>query len=121
MNEWKDWNEIVDYFVELADEVTYHKFPDKPHKTDKETHAQFGARMDAYEADLNKMREANKQAGRQRQEYFDRLENEIFQWFKLDRANPKVQKAWSIAYERGHSSGYHEVISYFEDLIELLD
>ena len=119
-NEWKDWNEIVDYFVKMADEVNYPKFPEKPRKTDKETHAQFGARMDAYEADFDKAREANKQAGHKRQEYFDRLENEIFDWFKLNRTNPKVQKAWSIAYERGHSNGYHEVISYFEDLIELL-
>jgi hypothetical protein len=120
MSNYADWQEIVDRYTKLADEIDFVKFPEKPHKTEKETHAQFGARMDAYESDFDKVRQSIKQAGRKRQEFFDKLENEIFQWFKLDRNNPKVQKAWSIAYERGHSNGYNEVISYFEDLIELL-
>ena len=120
MSNYADWQEIVDRYTKLADEVGFERFPEKPHKADKETHAEFGARMDAYESDFDKVRRANKQAGRKRQEFFDKLESEIFQWFNLDRNNHKVQKAWSIAYERGHSAGYSEVISYFEDLIELL-
>lgn len=33
---------------------------------------------------------------------------------------PKVQKLWSRAWEDGHSAGLHEVASYFDDLIDLV-
>ena len=32
----------------------------------------------------------------------------------------KAEKCYSLAWEYGHSSGYREVISYFEDLVELI-
>jgi DNA-directed RNA polymerase subunit RPC12/RpoP len=38
----------------------------------------------------------------------------------LDIEDSKVQKALSIAWEKGHSNGYYEVVNEFEDLIELI-
>lgn len=32
----------------------------------------------------------------------------------------KFDKAWSIAWSMGHSSGFSEVESYFHDLVELI-
>jgi TPR repeat protein len=32
----------------------------------------------------------------------------------------KADKAYQIAWEHGHSSGYYEVVNYFEELVELL-
>ena len=34
--------------------------------------------------------------------------------------NPKREKAFSLAWEYGHSSGHSEVASHFEDLVELI-
>lgn len=34
--------------------------------------------------------------------------------------NPKADMLWSKAWERGHSSGYHEVYGVYNDLVELI-
>lgn len=34
--------------------------------------------------------------------------------------NPKAERAFEIAWEAGHAHGYHEVASYFEELVELI-
>lgn len=34
--------------------------------------------------------------------------------------HPKAGKLWSLAWDHGHSSGYSEVIGYYEELAELL-
>ena len=34
--------------------------------------------------------------------------------------HPKRDRLWAKAWEHGHWSGYHEVISYYEDFLELV-
>lgn len=34
--------------------------------------------------------------------------------------HPKLGKAWEIADDKGHSSGYYEIVAVFEDIVELL-
>jgi len=34
--------------------------------------------------------------------------------------HPKAGKVWSLAWEHGHSSGYSEVVSYYEEFVELI-
>lgn len=34
--------------------------------------------------------------------------------------HPRADKLWDLAWDHGHSSGYSEVINYYEDLVELL-
>ena len=34
--------------------------------------------------------------------------------------HPKAGKLWSLAWEHGHSSGYGDVIHYYENFVELL-
>jgi|WetSurMetagenome_2_1015567.scaffolds.fasta_scaffold802603_2 hypothetical protein len=34
--------------------------------------------------------------------------------------NPKANKAYALAYDYGHSSGYSEIFNYFADLVELI-
>jgi hypothetical protein len=38
----------------------------------------------------------------------------------IPRDHPKFEVAWRIAWDLGHSSGFHEVENYFDDLSELL-
>jgi hypothetical protein len=35
-------------------------------------------------------------------------------------SNPKFEKAFDIAWQQGHSSGYSEVENYFSDLVDLI-
>lgn len=34
--------------------------------------------------------------------------------------HPKADKAYSLAYEHGHSSGFSEIASYFDEFVELI-
>jgi len=34
--------------------------------------------------------------------------------------HPKAQMVWDKAWEYGHYAGYHEVVNYFESLVELI-
>jgi len=61
--------------------------------------------MSAYHADQNKMRALFKYAAL----YDCGLED-----------HPKADKAYEIAWSRGHSSGYYEVLQELEELAELL-
>lgn len=39
--------------------------------------------------------------------------------FKLDANDPIVKRMYSLAWQNGHSAGYHEVVSHFSDLVEV--
>jgi hypothetical protein len=39
--------------------------------------------------------------------------------YKLE-GNPKLDRAFEIAWELGHSSGYDEIENYFYDLVDLI-
>lgn len=45
----------------------------------------------------------------------------LFLYYKLNPERPKVQKAFDIAWGRGHGSGYYEVAAEFSALVDLLD
>jgi hypothetical protein len=51
-------------------------------------------------------------------------EKEAFKEFLAKKykveGNPKLDKAFEIAWEYGHSSGYDAIDSYFYDLVELI-
>ena len=54
-------------------------------------------------------------------------DDRLFGEFKLDlfseygvENHPKREKAFGIAWEHGHSSGYNDVVGYFEELVDLI-
>lgn len=54
-------------------------------------------------------------------------QRELDAFFKADALaeagltnHPKADKAWAMAWDRGHASGYQDVMSELEDLAELL-
>ena len=55
-------------------------------------------------------------AADKREEEFKR---DLFEEFGVTD-NPKKDRCYTIAYERGHSSGFSEVYSEFSDLVELI-
>jgi len=44
----------------------------------------------------------------------------LFHFHKVDGENKRVQKAFEIAWDRGHASGYNEVAMLFDDMAEIL-
>lgn len=55
----------------------------------------------------------------------DQIETEIFKdllakEYGLPRNHPKFDKAFSLAYEHGHSSGYGDIENYFADFVGLV-
>lgn len=47
------------------------------------------------------------------------FKNDLFQEFGVQN-NPKREKAWLIAWDKGHAMGFSEVYSEFSDLVELI-
>jgi len=46
--------------------------------------------------------------------------NDLFENFNVMN-NPKKDKAFALAWERGHSNGLEEVYNEFYDLVELIE
>ncbi len=53
--------------------------------------------------------------------------NRLYNLFKKDlfeeygvQDNPKVEKAFALAYDYGHSSGYPSIENYFSELVDLI-
>ena len=58
---------------------------------------------------------------------YDAREAEIHETFRQDlfedlgiTDNPKRDRLYSIAWSQGHSSGFHEVYNYAQDLVDLI-
>jgi len=49
----------------------------------------------------------------------DDFKNEMFTYYGVID-HPKVELAYDLAWDRGHSAGYHEVVSEFDDIVELI-
>jgi len=47
------------------------------------------------------------------------FKKDLFEEYGVEN-NPKADKAYSIAYDHGHSGGYNEVAGYFGELVELI-
>ena len=71
--------------------------------------------------------ESEKQRGRDQMRKHREREAELNMLVKSDLeaqhgivGHPKADKLWSLAWDAGHSAGYSDVITYYEDFVELL-
>lgn len=118
--DWTNWYEIINHYEALANEIPSREYLPKPKKLDNESNASFGKRLDDYDDAIKEKNIQNKVNSGLRLEIYQKLEMEIFKYFKVEWDDKKASKAWSIAWEHGHSSGYNDVVSYFEELVELI-
>ncbi len=44
---------------------------------------------------------------------------ELFAYYDV-ADNPKAERLYELAYERGHASGFHEVVYQFDELVDLI-
>ena len=73
--------------------------------------------------DEKKQAERNKKIDEYRKEesrLYNMFKDALFYYHDLDSERDKVQMAYSIAWDHGHASGYHEVANVFEELAELV-
>lgn len=51
---------------------------------------------------------------------YEELYKVFCEHYELDATNTKAVKAFRLAWERGHSYGNAEVVTYFADLVDLI-
>lgn len=109
------------------------EYPSTPSKVCPECNTSFGGTKeipnfchkcgksvkDDYEARYAAYKEARQLYNEVGAALNDEFKKDALEYFDLT-GNPKADKAYSMAWERGHSSGYHDVLSNLEDLSELL-
>lgn len=49
----------------------------------------------------------------------EKFKNDMFECYNVSN-HPKADKAYSLAWEYGHSAGLHDIHNYFSDLVELI-
>lgn len=50
---------------------------------------------------------------------YNQFKQDLFEEYSVIN-NPKAEKCFSMAWERGHSSGYKAVVNEFDELVELI-
>lgn len=50
---------------------------------------------------------------------YNQFKQDLFKEYNVTN-NPKAEKCFNIAWERGHSSGYESVANEFDELVELI-
>lgn len=67
----------------------------------------------------DEMRQKREQERQREAEEIEAIKAELAAEYEIER-NAKFDKAWSIAWEYGHSSGVAEVKNYFHEIVELI-
>lgn len=74
----------------------------------------------AYDSDLPRKTNEDRVARRHHERQLRaKLKADLESDYSLS-SHPKRDALWTIAWEEGHSSGYHEVVNWYEKLAELL-
>ncbi len=69
--------------------------------------------------DERRYKEHQKQYGEETHKLHEEFVNDLFEKFNVTD-NPKRQKAFDLAWEKGHANGLEEVYNEFYDLVELI-
>lgn len=69
--------------------------------------------------DTEALLEARKSAAKKAADIHEEFKNDLFEEFGVAN-NPKREKAYSFAWEHGHSNGYEEVYHYFSEIVDLI-
>lgn len=107
---------------DYKNKLPYPQNPKKPYLKKDATPAEIRAYADAVE-NYPVHEEAYKAMQKTYYEESRELENKFIADLEAEFdivGHPKAGLLYSKAYERGHSGGFSEVLSYYEDLVELL-
>ena len=74
------------------------------------------AELDRIKADVSAARDADRKINNEKDAQFRK---DLYEYHGVTD-NPKADKAFSIAYEHGHSSGNYSIANYFDDIVDLI-
>lgn len=107
------WTELIKELEGLKPPKRIHE-PRCPHKPTPEQVRDYAAKLEQFNIDIDHYKQQKQDYNLKRAE----LENKIAEAM-LDSVSIPTQYAnrcWALAWERGHSSGYHEVYNFLLDL-----
>lgn len=115
-----DNQEMAEYYSELIRSLAYPTRPVAPNREDFKSHQSYGQALDEYESTLLKEWRDSVTMYREESNAIEaEFKKELL--LRLDLSNhPKADKLYSMAWDRGHSSGFSEVVNVAESLAELL-
>ncbi len=102
--------------------VAYPDSPVKPYMTKTHTAAQakeYAEKLEQYESEMPSYKSGKDAYYREEQLLLLEFKTDLFEKHGVTD-NPKRENCYSIAWERGHSSGLGEVMNYFSDFVELI-
>ena len=99
--------------------LEYPATPQKRRKFDGESNKDYGAYLDTYEWDMATFNQRRKEYRDAEGRITGRFKQNLFESHGVQN-NPKRDKVWNMAWDRGHSNGYNEVAAEFEQLVALI-
>lgn len=66
-----------------------------------------------------RIRDGRREYRQKEREIQEEFKQDLFKAYKVEN-NPKKDRCYALAWEHGHSSGLFEVLSYFDDLVDLI-
>jgi hypothetical protein len=118
--EYYDLQEVAQFYAKLSNEISYPERPPKPERAHFKNNETYGKAMDDYELkELPRFRASLLEYRAKLGEIENEFKVEILRRIGISQ-HPRAEKLWSMAWERGHSSGFSEIVSIAYDLSELL-
>ena len=117
---YENSDKLTLYFVEKLHAIKYPTMSmNKPRRTDFSTVKNYADALEKWESihleHTSKLIAYNKAV----HEVTEEFKIALGKFYDVDK-HPKFNAAWSMAWERGHSAGYTEVVLEFESLLEFL-
>lgn len=104
-------------------EMEYPKQPKKPYLAKGHTSIQaleYAEELVVYEQEIEKYKKEMAKYRQKQNECHAQFRKDALEYAGIDAMHPKADRAFSMAWDRGHSSGLHEVVQNLEELAELL-
>lgn len=120
MKNFESVYDIASYFSDELDKLHFPKPPSKPQRSDFSNHASYGTALDDFENVSAKTYREQQLAYKESVSNINvRFKDAVLLFLGISK-HQKAEKLWSMAWDRGHSSGYSEIAMEAESLAELL-
>lgn len=111
--------EIAEKYEKEMKAVAFPNQPARPARAGFANNASFGQAVDDWEEAMIEFRSLKAIYRQEQARLMECFCNEAMAHLGVSN-HPKALTLWRIAYERGHSSGLHEIATELEELSELL-
>jgi hypothetical protein len=125
IKEFRSLNDALDWRKEqLPEYPTAPKKPSQPkYNATSEEFMQYATDLKTYEEDMVVFRQERDKYRELECDADEVVQKFMWSFSGLDSIVPEKyrSKVWSLAYENGHSGGYHDVMGQLNDLVDIFD